>query len=176
VICQKRGGSKQLSITLSTSYTIADVFKGKFKGSSLFKSQKTGVSISCVHMPPLSVKIKSISPKSSTQLFLLSEQHTRPWKQHLHCRKLLVEFLHVYSSCVLFVCGMRHFRDSEASRSFHENKQFLTQFSNYFTAWGYKEMSSIFAAPKAPSYTSPNAGGWEGVAGSQPMSTAVHIT
>jgi hypothetical protein len=39
---------------------------------------------------------------------------------------------------------MRHSKDSEASRSFHENKQFLTQFSNYFTAGGYKEMSTIF--------------------------------
>jgi hypothetical protein len=37
-----------------------------------------------------------------------------------------------------------------------------------------KKMSSILARPIAPSYVSPNAGG-RGVAGSQPMSTAVHM-
>jgi hypothetical protein len=42
----------------------------------------------------------------------------------------------------------------------------------YLATGGYKEMSST------PSYTSPNAGGWGegGIAGSKPMSTAVHIT
>jgi hypothetical protein len=43
-------------------------------------------------------------------------------------------------------------------------------------AGGYKEMSSIFADQWRPRITSPNVGGREGVAGSQPMSTAVHIT
>ncbi len=38
---------------------------------------------------------------------------------------------------------------------------------------GHKEMSSISADQIEPSYMSPNAG--KGAAGSQPMSTAVHI-
>jgi hypothetical protein len=41
-------------------------------------------------------------------------------------------------------------------------------------AGGYKEMSSILALLIAPSYMSPNAGKG-GVAGSQSMSTAVHM-
>jgi hypothetical protein len=40
---------------------------------------------------------------------------------------------------------------------------------------GYKEMSLSWLTNSALVYTSPNAGGW-GVAGSQPMSKAVHIT
>ncbi len=47
------------------------------------------------------------------------------------------------------------------------------------TSRGYKEMSSIIADKKRPRNTGTNwskCGGREGVAGSQPMSTAVHIT
>ncbi len=46
----------------------------------------------------------------------------------------------------------------------------------YSRSKGYKEMSSIFADQQRPRNTSPNAGGERGVAGSQPMSTTVHIT
>jgi hypothetical protein len=40
----------------------------------------------------------------------------------------------------------------------------------------YKEKSSIFADQWRPRNTSPNAGGGGSCAGSQPISTAVHIT
>jgi hypothetical protein len=40
---------------------------------------------------------------------------------------------------------------------------------------GYKEILSILSDQQRPSYMSPNAGGG-GVAGSQPMRTAAHIT
>ncbi len=47
---------------------------------------------------------------------------------------------------------------------------------SFCTICGYKEMSSILADQKRSSYASPNSVGWGEVAGSQPMSTAVHIT
>ena len=46
---------------------------------------------------------------------------------------------------------------------------------NTFHPGSYKEMSSILADQQRPSYMSPNAGGGGGVAGSQPMRTAVHM-
>ncbi len=45
---------------------------------------------------------------------------------------------------------------------------------NKFVTGGYKEMSSILADQLRPRPMSPNTEGEGGVAGSQPMSTAVH--
>jgi hypothetical protein len=55
-------------------------------------------------------------------------------------------------------------------------KELATEQSIEVRPGGYKEMSSIFADQKRPRNTSPNAGRGGAVAGSQPMSTAVHVT
>jgi hypothetical protein len=68
--------------------------------------------------------------------------------------------------------GMQHLYPHHVSSELQH--AFSHEVSIKLKPGGYKKMSSIFADQIAPSYTSSNAGG--GVAGSQPMISAEHIT